>query len=60
MLRVDYVAPTPLGPELEIRARVRDQSERKATVDVTVRAGDTVTARGEVLAVRMPATMMRG
>ena len=60
MLRVDYVTPTPLGPELEIRARVRDQSERKATVDVTVRAGDTVTARGEVLAVRMPATMMRG
>jgi hypothetical protein len=28
MLRVDYVAPTPLGPELEIRARVRSGSER--------------------------------
>jgi acyl-coenzyme A thioesterase PaaI-like protein len=60
MLRVDYVAPTPLGPELEIRARVRESGERKATVEVTVRAGDKVTARGEVLAVRMPATMMGG
>jgi acyl-coenzyme A thioesterase PaaI-like protein len=60
MLRVDYVAPTPLGPELEIRARVRASDERKATIEVTMRARGKVTARGEVLAVRMPATMMRG
>lgn len=59
MLRVDYVAPTPLGPELEIRARLRESGERKATVEVTVSAGGKITARGEVVAVRMPPTMMR-
>ena len=56
-LRVDYLKPTPLGPELEIRARVREASERKVVVDATVSAGGVITARGEVVAVRMPATM---
>jgi len=56
-LRVDYLKPTPLGPELVIRARVREASERKVVVDATVSVGDAVTARGEAVAVRMPATM---
>jgi acyl-coenzyme A thioesterase PaaI-like protein len=56
-LRVDYLKPTPLGPELEIRARVRESSERKVVVAATVSAGGVITARGEVVAVRMPATM---
>ena len=56
-LRVDYLAPTPFGPELELRSRVRERSERKAVVEVTLSADGQVTARGEVVAVRMPATM---
>lgn len=56
-MRVDYLKPTPLGRELEIRARVREATERKVVVAVTVSVGDVVTARGEVVAVRMPATM---
>jgi len=56
-LHVDYLKPTPLGPELEIRARVREASERKVVVVATVSAGGVITARGEVVAVRMPATM---
>ena len=56
-MRVDYLKPTPLGRELEIRARVRETSERKVVVAATVSVGDVVTARGEVVAVRMPATM---
>jgi len=56
-LRVDYLKPTPLGPELEIRARVREASERKVVVAATVSAGGVITARGEVVAVRMPPTM---
>jgi acyl-coenzyme A thioesterase PaaI-like protein len=59
MLRVDYVAPTPLGPELEVRARVTAATERTATIEATLSAGGTVTARGQVLAVRMPPSMMR-
>jgi acyl-coenzyme A thioesterase PaaI-like protein len=56
-MRVDYLKPTPLGRELEIRARVRETSERKVVVAATVSVGDVITARGEVVAVRMPATM---
>ncbi len=59
-LRVDYLQPTPLGPELVIRARVRQESDRKVVIDATVSAGDIVTARGEAVAVRMPATMAGG
>jgi acyl-coenzyme A thioesterase PaaI-like protein len=59
-LRVDFLAPTPLGPELEIRGRVKEIGERKTVVEVSVSAAGRVTARGEVVAVRMPATMARG
>lgn len=58
-LRVDYLRPTPLGPELVVRARVREATEKKVVVDATVSVGDAVTARGEAVAVRMPATMGR-
>jgi acyl-coenzyme A thioesterase PaaI-like protein len=56
-LRVDYLRPTPLGPELEIRARVRDLGDRRVIVEATVSANGMVTARGEVVAVRMPDIM---
>jgi acyl-coenzyme A thioesterase PaaI-like protein len=56
-LNLEYVRPTPLGPELEIRAQVLSASERKAVVQATVRAGGEVTVRAEVVAVRMPPTM---
>lgn len=59
MLRVDYLKPTPLGPELEVRARVRERTPRKTVVDVTVTAAGDVTARGEVVAVPMPESMRR-
>lgn len=58
-LRVDFLAPTPLGPELEIRGRVKEIGERKTVVEASVSAAGRVTARGEVVAVRMPATMSR-
>jgi acyl-coenzyme A thioesterase PaaI-like protein len=56
-LRVEYVKPTPLGPELELRARATSVGIRKVVVSIEVRAGDVLTARGEVVAVRMPDTM---
>lgn len=57
-LRVDYLKPTPLGPELEIRARIRDSSERKVVVEATLAADGVITARGEAVAVRMPEAML--
>jgi len=56
-LKVEYLKPTPLGPELVIRARVLERSERKATISATLSADGVVTARGEVVAVRRPETM---
>jgi acyl-coenzyme A thioesterase PaaI-like protein len=59
-LRVDYLRPTPLGPELEIRGAVREAAERKVVVEATVSAEGEVTARGTVVAVRMPEGMFKG
>jgi len=59
-LHVDYLRPTPLGGELRLRARPVEQSERKVVVEVSVFAGDTETARGRVVAVRLPESMMPG
>ena len=58
-LRVDYLRPTPLGPELEIRGRVREMGGRKVVVEATVSADGVVTARGEAVAVRMPESMLK-
>ncbi len=56
-LKVDYLAPTPLGPELEIRATVSDVTPKKAVIDATVSANGKVCATGHVVAVRIPDTM---
>jgi acyl-coenzyme A thioesterase PaaI-like protein len=58
-LKVEYLKPTPLGPELEIRARAVETTERKVVVHATVSAAGAVTATGEVVAVRMPDSMRR-
>ncbi len=57
-LEVKYVAPTPLGPELVLDATVAEKSARKVVVEVTVKAEGTVTAKGRVVAVRMPDSMI--
>jgi acyl-coenzyme A thioesterase PaaI-like protein len=58
-LKVDYLKPTPLGQELEIRAHVKERSERKAVVAVTISVAGDVTVRAEAVAVRIPQTMIR-
>jgi len=57
-LQVDFLKPTPLGGELEIRGRVKEIKGRKVIVDATVYAGGVATARGEIVAVRMPETFL--
>jgi len=58
-LHVEYLKPTPLGGELEIRSSVSTRTDRKAVVTVTVSAAGNVTVRGEVVAVRMPESMRK-
>lgn len=59
-LGVDYLAPTPLGVELELRARPTEIKGRKVVVDVELHAGGEVTARGHVICVEAPASMFEG
>jgi acyl-CoA thioesterase FadM len=57
-LQVEYLKPTPLGPELEIRGTVTEIKDRKVVLEETLSAEGVVTARGKVVAVRMPETMI--
>ena len=57
-LHVDYLRPTPLGPELVLRARAVEIGERKVVVEGNLIAGDLECARTRVVAVRAPATMV--
>ncbi|MGE5430181.1 MAG: PaaI family thioesterase [Syntrophomonadaceae bacterium] len=54
-LHVDYLAPTPLGAELELRGKVVELKGRKVISDITLSADGVVTAKGRVVAVQMPA-----
>lgn len=57
-LKVDYLAPTPLGPELELRGVPVEVKPRKVVVEVTLSAAGRVCAKGQVVAVRMPEGMV--
>jgi len=53
-LHVDYLKPTPLGIELEIRARVKEIKGRKVTIEEWINAAGLTTVRGEVITVQVP------
>lgn len=59
-LHVDYLRPTPIEAELELRGRVTERSARRVVVAVTVSARGAVTAKGEVVAVLMPSSFDPG
>jgi len=57
-LQVEYRRPTPLGPELELRGRPREASDRKVVIDIELIANGVVTAHGTVVTVRMPSELV--
>ena len=57
-LHVDYLKPTPLDAELELRGAIEEQKERKVIVAVQLSARGEVCAKGRVIAVLMPAALM--
>jgi acyl-coenzyme A thioesterase PaaI-like protein len=57
-LQVDFLKPTPLGPELVVRGRIVEINDKKVILEETLSADGTVTARGRVVAVRMPEAMV--
>lgn len=53
-LQIDYLKPTPLGIELELRGKIIELKGRKVISEITVKANGEITARGKVVAVQMP------
>jgi acyl-coenzyme A thioesterase PaaI-like protein len=58
-LQVDYLRPTPLGPELELKGRVIEIKGRKVISEITLSANDEVTAKGRVIAVQLPENFVK-
>jgi acyl-coenzyme A thioesterase PaaI-like protein len=58
-LHVEYLKPTPLGTELELRGKVAELKGRRVTSEITVIANGKITARGKVVAVQMPESMIK-
>ncbi len=58
-LEVDYLRPTPLGPELCVRGRAAEVKDRKVVVESRLFAGDQETVRGRAVLVLLPEGMAR-
>lgn len=57
-LNVSYLAPTPQGVELELIGRFSEVKDRKVIVEITLSANDIICAKGQVIAVLMPDSMI--
>ena len=53
-LKVRYNAPTPVGVDLEFRARLRERSGRRMIIDAEARHGDKVISTSEGLFITIP------
>jgi acyl-coenzyme A thioesterase PaaI-like protein len=58
-LHVDYLKPAPIEGPLELRSRVVEIKGRKVVVTTDLSVRGEVCARGEVVAVRIPARVLR-
>lgn len=52
-LTVNYLAPTPIENEVTLRATIEDADDKKTLVKCRFYSGETLTAEGEVIAVRV-------
>jgi len=57
-LHVDYLKPTPIDSELEIRSKVEEIKGRRVIVTSTMSVQGNVCAKGRVVAVQAPDSMM--
>ena len=58
-VHVDYLKPTPLGPILEICAKVRNVKGRKVVIEEWMVVNGVITVRGEVVAVQVPEQLVK-
>jgi len=59
-LNVNYLKPTPLGPQLEVRGKIKEVKGRKVVVEAWIVADGQITVRGEVVAVQVPEDLIPG
>ncbi len=57
-LQVDYLKPTPIGVELEIRGRIAEIKGRKVITEISLFANGVITVRGKVIAVQVPENLI--
>jgi acyl-coenzyme A thioesterase PaaI-like protein len=57
-IRVDYIKPTPINTELVLIGRVKEIEGKKVIVNVDVLANGEVCVHGEVLAIKIPKSMI--
>jgi acyl-coenzyme A thioesterase PaaI-like protein len=57
-LQVDYLKPTPIGVELEIRGRVVELKGRKVVSEISLFANGVETVKGKVIAVQVPESLI--
>lgn len=57
-LHVDYKKPTPIDTTLILRGKVKEIKEKKVIVEVSLLANGEICASGEVIAVKIPETMI--
>jgi acyl-coenzyme A thioesterase PaaI-like protein len=57
-LHVDYLRPTPIDCELELTGSIAEIQGKKVVVAIELRGKGEVCARGQVVAVKMPKSML--
>ncbi len=58
-LHIDFLRPTPLNVELELRGKIIGLKGRKVESEITVSANNEICARGRVVAVQMPDSFIK-
>lgn len=53
-LKVDFLKPTPIGIELEVRGKVEEIKGRKVIVNLKLQANSTLFATGRTIMVQVP------
>jgi acyl-coenzyme A thioesterase PaaI-like protein len=57
-LQIDFLKPTPLGVELELKGKIIEIKGKKVVSEISVSARGEITARGKVVAIQMPEKML--
>ena len=57
-LHVDYLKPTPMGPILEVRGKVKEIKGRKVVVEEWIQVNGVITVKGELVAVQVPENLV--